>query len=54
MIHSTAFHTRLFAEELTQRFASDHDEKLAGALVDAQVDLNPHQCRPFCVQVSFV
>jgi superfamily II DNA or RNA helicase len=42
-VGSTAFHARLFAEELTQRFASDSFEKLAGALVDAQVDLNPHQ-----------
>jgi SNF2 family DNA or RNA helicase len=39
----TFFHTRLFAEELTQNFASNHGEKLAKALVDAQVDLNPHQ-----------
>lgn len=40
---ATVFHSRLFAEELTQRFASDELEKLAQALVDAQVDLNPHQ-----------
>ena len=39
----TAFHNRLYAEELTQRFASDDPQKLSGALVDAQVDLNPHQ-----------
>ena len=39
----TAFHTRLMSEELTQRFASDDLEKLSSALVDAQVDLNPHQ-----------
>src|SRR5207245_903689 len=31
------------AHELTKRCASDSVEKLAGALVDAQVDLNPHQ-----------
>jgi superfamily II DNA or RNA helicase len=43
MSYNTFFHTRLFAEELTQNFASDHAEKLAKALVDAQVDLNPHQ-----------
>src|SRR6202008_3202800 len=29
--------------ELTKRCPSDSAEKLAGALVDAQVDLNPHQ-----------
>ncbi|MBS3968392.1 MAG: DEAD/DEAH box helicase family protein [Truepera sp.] len=39
----TIFHARLFAEELTQRFASSDFERLAGTLVDAQVDLNPHQ-----------
>jgi len=43
MIAYTQFHLRLFAEELTQRFASSDFERLAGALVDAQVDLNPHQ-----------
>lgn len=43
MLNYTAFHARLFAEELTQRFASSDFERLAGALVDAQVDLNPHQ-----------
>ena len=43
MIADTPFHTRLFAEELTQRFGSNDLEKLATALVDAQVDLNPHQ-----------
>jgi adenine-specific DNA-methyltransferase len=39
----TDFHTRLFAFELTKRCSTDSLEKLAGALVDAQVDLNPHQ-----------
>ena len=43
MVVKTAFHARLYAEELTQRFPSDSFEKLAGALVNAQVDLNPHQ-----------
>lgn len=43
MVVKTAFHTRLYAEELTQRFPSDSFEKLAGALVNAQVNLNPHQ-----------
>lgn len=39
----TPYHTKLFAHELTRRCPSDDVEKLAGALVDAQVDLNPHQ-----------
>lgn len=34
---------KIYAHELTRRFPSDSAEKLAGALVDAQVDLNPHQ-----------
>lgn len=43
MDNPTPFHTRLYAEQLTQRFASDSLEKLSTALMDAQVDLNPHQ-----------
>src|SRR5438309_1022612 len=39
----TPYHAKFFAYELTKRCASDSVEKLAGALVDAQVDLNPHQ-----------
>lgn len=39
----TDFHAKYFAYELTRRFPSDDIGKLAGALVDAQVDLNPHQ-----------
>ena len=39
----TAYHAKYFAHELTKRCPSDSTEKLAGALVDAQVDLNPHQ-----------
>jgi len=39
----TDYHAKYFAYELTKRCASDSPEKLAGALVDAQVDLNPHQ-----------
>jgi adenine-specific DNA-methyltransferase len=39
----TDYHTKYFAHELTKRCASDSVEKLAGALVNAQVDLNPHQ-----------
>src|SRR5439155_3362042 len=39
----TAYHAKYFAYELTKRCASDSVEKLAPALSDAQVDLNPHQ-----------
>jgi ERCC4-related helicase len=39
----TVYHAKYFAHELTKRCASDSVEKLAGALSDAQVDLNPHQ-----------
>ncbi len=39
----TNYHAKYLAHELTKRCSSDSVEKLAGALVDAQVDLNPHQ-----------
>lgn len=39
----TDYHSKYFAAELTKRCPSDSAEKLAGAFVDAQVDLNPHQ-----------
>src|SRR5829696_5462199 len=39
----TDYHAKYFAYDLTKRHPSDSLEKLAGALVDAQVDLNPHQ-----------
>lgn len=39
----TAYHAKYFAHDLTRRCASDSVEKLAAALSDAQVDLNPHQ-----------
>jgi len=39
----TDYHAQYIAYELTKRYATDNFEKLAGALVDAQVDLNPHQ-----------
>ena len=39
----TAYHAKYFAYELTKRHSADDPEKLAGTLVDAQVDLNPHQ-----------
>src|SRR6202050_3491793 len=39
----TAYHAKYFAHDLTKRCASDSVEKLATALSNAQVDLNPHQ-----------
>lgn len=38
-----AYHAKYYAYELTRRHSADDPEKLAGTLVDAQVDLNPHQ-----------
>jgi ERCC4-related helicase len=37
------YHAKLFAHQLNRRHSVADDEKLAGALLDAQVDLNPHQ-----------
>ncbi len=37
------YHAKYYALELTKRCPIDSVEKLAGARVDAQVDLNPHQ-----------
>jgi len=42
-MHFTPYHAKYFAYELTKRSASDSMQKLAATLVDAQVDLNPHQ-----------
>ena len=39
----TDYHAKYLAYELTKRCSSDSLEKLAGTLVDAKVDLNPHQ-----------
>ena len=39
----TPYHAKYYAHELTRRCPSDSVEELAGTLVDAQVDLNPHQ-----------
>jgi superfamily II DNA/RNA helicase len=39
----TNYHAKYYAHELTKRCSSDSLEKLAASLVDAQVDLNPHQ-----------
>src|ERR1700674_4238690 len=39
----TPYHAKYYAYELTRRCAADSEDRLASALVDAQVDLNPHQ-----------
>ncbi|MBV5329793.1 MAG: DEAD/DEAH box helicase family protein [Chlorobium sp.] len=39
----TPYHAKYFANELCRRHSAADSEKLAGALLDAQVDLNPHQ-----------
>ena len=39
----TDHHAKYFAHELLRRHSAGDSEKLAGALSDAQVDLNPHQ-----------
>src|SRR6516225_119644 len=39
----TVYHAKYFSHELTKRCRSDSVEKLATALSNAQVDLNPHQ-----------
>lgn len=39
----TDYHAKYYAYELTRRYASDNPEKLVTSLLDAQVDLNPHQ-----------
>ena len=39
----TEYHSSYFAHELSRRHSLNDSEKLASALADAQVDLNPHQ-----------
>jgi adenine-specific DNA-methyltransferase len=39
----TDYHAKYVAYQLTWRFPPDSEEKLAGAVASAQVDLNPHQ-----------
>jgi ERCC4-related helicase len=39
----TEYHASYFAHELSRRHSLNDSEKLATALADAQVDLNPHQ-----------
>lgn len=43
IVQLTDYHANYIADELTRRCPPDSVEKLAAALVDAQVDLNPHQ-----------
>lgn len=43
LMRLTDYHAKYFAHELTKRCSADSMEKLAGAFVDAQVGLNPHQ-----------
>ena len=42
-IKLTPHHAKYYAYELTKRSPSDSIQKLASVLLDAQVDLNPHQ-----------
>ncbi len=35
--------TQYFAWQLTRRLSSEDEDKLTGAIMDAQIDLNPHQ-----------
>mgnify|MGYP002476514892 CR=1 FL=1 len=42
-MRQTQYHAKYLAYELTRRLSADDPQKLAGTLVDAQVDLNPHQ-----------
>lgn len=39
----TDYHAKYYAHELSKRCSSNSMEKFAGTLMDAQVDLNPHQ-----------
>lgn len=39
----TDYHAKLFAHQLSRRHSVGDSEKLASTLLDAQVDLNPHQ-----------
>jgi len=37
------YHAKLFAHELMRRYPSDSVERVTSAIMDSQVDLNPHQ-----------
>ncbi|MGA2731621.1 MAG: SNF2-related protein [Syntrophobacteraceae bacterium] len=43
LLNLTDYQAKYISYELTRRFPPDSVEKLTAALVDAQVDLNPHQ-----------
>lgn len=40
---TTKYHTKYFTYELTRKHPSDDSDKLTSVLVDAQIDMNPHQ-----------
>lgn len=40
---STPYHTKYLAHELTRKVSADNAEKLSQSLINATVDLNPHQ-----------
>lgn len=42
-MHITNYQAQYYALQLTRRRASDDSEKLSSILIDAKVDLNPHQ-----------
>ncbi|MBL4867580.1 MAG: hypothetical protein JKY67_14535 [Pseudomonadales bacterium] len=37
------YQTQYFAWQLTRRLPSDDEDKLTGAIMDVQIDLNSHQ-----------
>ena len=39
----SVYQTQYFAWQLTRRLCSDDEDKLTGAIMNAQIDLNPHQ-----------
>ncbi len=39
----TPYQTQYFAWQLTRRLSPEDEDKLTGAIMDAQIDLNPHQ-----------
>ena len=39
----TDYHAKLYSHELLRRYPSDSVERFTAALMDSQVDLNPHQ-----------
>ncbi len=39
----TPYQTKYYAWQLTRRLSAEDEDKLTGAIMDAQIDLNPHQ-----------